>query len=129
MTSNLKSDMSRATPSSRSLKQHYLVTVQRNGRKQGESEIGELATLALREIPECSGIEIVSRSQIGVEASFWADAYRLTCVLERHLNHFGLTWVSLELLDLPDELDVGAAPVGEPTHRDQHIDLPKYKMT
>jgi hypothetical protein len=78
-------------------------------------------TLALREIPECSGIEIVGRSEIGVEASFWADADRLTCVPERHLNHFGLTWVSLEILDLPDELDC-ADLIEEPTHRDQLSD-------
>ncbi|MGO1073385.1 hypothetical protein [Lysobacter sp. CA199] len=111
-----------APASPRSLKQRYRVTIQRNGRKQGEAAIGELVTLALREIPECSGIEIVGRSQVGVEASFWADAYRLTCVLERHLNHFGLTWVSLELLDLPGELDVSAAPMREPMHHDQHTD-------
>jgi hypothetical protein len=122
MTSDLTHNIIQASVAVDPVKQRYLVTVQRNGRKKDEANLGELTTLALREIPECSDICIIGRSQFGIEASFWADAYQLTRVLERHLNHFGLTWVSLELLDLSEDSHHSIASGVSPTQPDQHAD-------
>lgn len=80
--------------------QRYLVTVQRTGSGLAAVPIQELAMAAIGEIPGVRDIQIVRHSVSEAEVSFLVAADRLASVVEDRLSHFGLTWVSLQLLEV-----------------------------
>ncbi|QWF17029.1 hypothetical protein [Lysobacter capsici] len=80
--------------------QRYLVTVQRTGSGLATVPIQELAMAAIGEIPGVRDIQIVRHSASEAEVSFLVAADRLASVVEDRLSHFGLTWVSLQLLEV-----------------------------
>gem|GEM_PF-5326419 len=90
--------------------QRYLVTVQRTGPGLATVPIGELATAAIGEIAGVRDIRILRHSPSEAEVSFLVAADRLASVVEDRLSHFGLTWVSLQLLEVtePPDFDPGA---------------------
>jgi hypothetical protein len=90
--------------------QRYLVTVQRTGRGLVTIPIGELAMAAIGEIPGVRDIQMVRHSTSEADVSFLVAADRLASVVEDRLSHFGLTWVSLQLLEVLREPDSGVDP-------------------
>lgn len=89
--------------------QRYLVTVQRTGHGLATIPIGELATAAIGEIPGVRDIRIVRHSPSEAEVSFLVAADRLASVVEDRLSHFGLTWVSLQLIEVSEPPDPDVA--------------------
>ncbi|ALN88765.1 hypothetical protein LC55x_5519 [Lysobacter capsici] len=89
--------------------QRYLVTVQRTGHGLTTIPIEELATAAIGEIPGVRDIQIVRHSSSEAEVSFLVAADRLASVVEDRLSHFGLTWVSLQLLEVLESPDPDVA--------------------
>lgn len=69
----------------------------------------ELATAAIGEIPGVRDIQIVRHSSSEAEVSFLVAADRLASVVEDRLSHFGLTWVSLQLLEVLESPDPDVA--------------------
>jgi hypothetical protein len=82
--------------------QRYLITVQRTARRFCTSPIEELVTLSLLEMPGAQEVQVVRHTNLEADASFVASADHLAFMVERHLNHFGLTWTHLQLLESSD---------------------------
>jgi hypothetical protein len=89
--------------------QRYLVTVQRTGQGLATIPIEDLATAAIVEIPGVRDIQIVRHSSSEAEVSFLVAAVRLASFVEDRLSHFGLTWVSLQLLEVLESPDPDVA--------------------
>lgn len=85
--------------------QRYLVTVQRTGSGLATVPIEELVMAAIGEIPGARDIQVVRHSISEAEVSFLVAADRLASVVEDRLSHFGLTWVSVQLLEVSQESD------------------------
>lgn len=89
--------------------QRYLVTVQRTAYSLAAVPITELAPLAIGEVPGVRDVRVIRHSNAEAEVSFVVTAERLASVVEDRLGHFGLTWVSLQLLDAAIGSDLDSA--------------------